>query len=112
MTVKVDLTGIEKKLGQGNIKQARYAMLNQMLIDMQPFVPNDQGTLQQTGTMGVDGKSLHWMMPYAKAQFYGTNGKVVFSRYTTPGTGRRWDLRAKSLYMSDWQKVFVKGLGL
>lgn len=112
MTVKVDLTGIEKKLGQGNIKQARYAMMNDMLKDMQPFVPIDTGSLQQTGTMGIDGKSLHWVTPYAKAQFYGTNGKAIFSHYTLKGTGKRWDLRAKSLYMSDWQKVFVKGLGL
>lgn len=110
--VKVDLSGINKKLSAGNMQSAKYSMMNQMLMDMQPFVPNDQGTLQQTGVISADRGSLVWNTPYAKAQFYGTNGKVVFKNYTTPGTGKRWDLRAKGLYMSDWQKVFIRGLNL
>lgn len=110
--VKVDLSGVNKKLSTGNMQSAKYAMMNQMLMDMQPFVPNDQGTLQSTGYVGADKNSLEWNTPYAKAQFYGTNGKAVFKNYTTPGTGKRWDLRAKGLYMSDWQKVFLRGLNL
>ncbi|MHC5227576.1 minor capsid protein [Enterococcus sp. LJL99] len=110
--VKVDLSGVNKKLSAGNMQSAKYGMMNQMLMDMQPFVPNDQGTLQSTGTISADKSSLVWSTPYAKAQYYGTNGKVVFRKYTTPGTGPYWDLRAKGLYMNDWQKVFLRGLNL
>lgn len=29
-------------------------------------------------------------VPYGKAQEFGTNGKVVFRHYTTPGTGKNY----------------------
>lgn len=109
--VTVDLSGVKTKLGSNNIKVAKYAMMNDMLRDMQPFVPNDTGTLQETGAISSDEKSLFWNTPYARAQFYGTNGKAIFKNYT-PGTGPRWDKRAKSLYMSDWVKAFERGLNL
>ncbi|MBL5010076.1 minor capsid protein [Enterococcus lactis] len=44
---------------------------------------------------------------YARRQFY-LNGK----KYTTPGTGPRWDLKAKSLYMPSWKKAYLKGAGI
>lgn len=110
--VTVDLSRVETKLGPNNIKGAKYAMMNDMLKDMQPFVPSDTGVLQQTGVISADKTALIWNTPYARAQFYGTNGKAVFKNYTTPGTGPRWDKRAKSLYMSDWVKAFERGLNL
>lgn len=112
MSVRVDLRGVNKKLSSSNLKRGRYAMANQMLRDMQPFVPNDQGILKQTGHLSSDGSKLIWNTPYAKAQYYGTNGKVVFRKYTTPGTGKRWDLKAKGIHMKDWEKVFVRGCGI
>ncbi|MGX6979117.1 minor capsid protein [Vagococcus elongatus] len=114
--IKVDIANIERKLSAGNLKRARVIMMNQMLMDMQPFVPNDMGTLQQTGTIGVDRKSLHWVTPYAKPMYYGMiknlHGVYFIKNWTTPGTGPYWDLRAKGLFMSDWEKVFLRGLGL
>lgn len=109
--VSIDLAPVYKQTNRSNIEKAKLGMMNQMLSDMQPFVPNDQGILQQTGTIGVDKSSLHWVTPYARAQYYGTNGKAVFSNYTTPGTGPYWDLKAKGLFMSDWMNVFTKGAG-
>ncbi|MDT2781389.1 minor capsid protein [Vagococcus fluvialis] len=109
--VSIDLASVYKNTNKHNIERAKLSMINQMLSDMQPFIPNDQGILQQTGTIGVDKSSLHWVTPYARAQYYGTNGKAVFSNYTTPGTGPYWDLKAKGLFMSDWMDVFTKGAG-
>ena len=111
-TIKIELDGVKAKLSSKNIERGRYAMANQMLLDMQPLIPNRDGILQQVGMIEGNGESLSWTLPYAKAQFYGTNGKAVFRKYTTPGTGKRWDLKGKSMFMSDWVNAFTKGAGL
>ncbi|WP_238140599.1 minor capsid protein, partial [Streptococcus suis] len=36
---------------------------------------------------------------------------VTFRKYTTPGTGKRWDEKAKAIHMTDWVQRFVKGAG-
>lgn len=111
--VKVDLSGVNKKLSAGNMQSAKYAMMNQMLMDMQPFVPNDQGTLQSTGMISADKGSLVWSTPYAKAMYYGViknkYGSFPVSKWTTPGTGPYWDQKSKGIFMSDWIRAFVKG---
>lgn len=110
--VDVDFNHLRQSISTISRKTAKEALMNQMLTDMQPLVPNDEGILQQTGVIDSTNDSLIWQMPYAKAQFYGTNGKAVFSNYTTPGTGKRWDLVAAGMYMSDWERVYLRGLGL
>lgn len=111
-TVKINLEGVKAKLSTKNIERGRYAMANQMLSDMQPLIPNRDGILQQVGMIEGNGESLTWILPYAKAQFYGGNGIVVFRKYTTPGTGPRWDLKGKNMFMFDWVNAFTKGAGL
>ena len=107
-----DLNGVYRKLSKGNMKRGKYALANQMLADMDKFVPLDGGDLRTTGHRDASGDSVIWKNVYAKAQFYGTNGYVTFKKYTTPGTGKRWDLKAKSKHMKDWKRAFVKGAGL
>lgn len=113
--LNIDLSSVYKKTDSRNIEKAKLGMMNQMLSDMQPFVPNNQGILQQTGTIGVDKNSLHWVMPYAVPMYYGViknkYGVFPISNFTTPGTGPYWDLKAKGLFMSDWMDVFTKGAG-
>jgi len=107
--VKVDISGVKRKLSEQNMLTGRRAMANQMLADMHQFVPKKDGTLRGTAMIGINGESLIWNTPYAKAQFYGTNGRATFSHYSEPGTGKRWDLKAKSMFMSDWVDAFLKG---
>lgn len=106
-----DLNGVYRKLSKGNMKRGKYALANQMLADMTNYVPNDSGNLRTTGTIDGKGDALTWKTVYAKAQFYGSNGYVSFHKYTTPGTGKRWDLKAKGKHMKSWKKAFVKGAG-
>lgn len=110
--VTVSLDGVKQKLSASNFNRGRYAMSNQMVSDMTQFVPKKESSLRITGHASADGSELIWYTPYAKAQFYGSNGKATFSNYSTPGTGKRWDLKAKSLYMNDWKKAFMRGAGL
>src|SRR5690625_1258972 len=109
--VEVNLSGAQRKLSSGNVQRGRYTVANQALADMNPFVPKDEGILRLVTSVDIDGTGINYNMPYARPQFYGRVGKgghpVV--NYTTPGTGPRWDLKAKGMFMSDWIKAFTKG---
>lgn len=114
--VKVDLRGAQRKLSGQNITRGRVAMANQALMDMDRFVPKRKGDLSASGHVSVSGKTIDYNTPYARAQFYGHSFKkgtsFSFKSYTTPGTGPRWDLKAKGLYGKNWPKVFKKGASL
>jgi len=110
--VKVELEGIRSKLSPQAMLSGRRALANQMLADMHRFVPKKDNNLRMAVSIAPDGSEIIYSMPYAKAQYYGTNGKAVFRKYTTPGTGPRWDLQAKGLYMSSWERAYLKGAGL
>ena len=51
-----------------------------------------------------------------RAQFYGSSynkhRSFKFSKYTTPGTGPRWDLKAKGMYGDKWADKGREVLGL
>lgn len=86
-----------------NSKAVRAALLNQMQHDMSPFVPWLHGYLCNHSF--VHDSQIIYVAPYAKAQFYGIVNGYPVKHYTTPGTGRRWDLVATAKYKEDWQKV-------
>lgn len=107
MGISVDLTGVRAKVSPQAMKRGRYAVANQAMSDMNPFVPKKDNTLRQSAHINNSGSAILYETKYAKRQFY-LNGK----KYTTPGTGPRWDLKAKSLYMPSWEKAYLKGAGI
>lgn len=126
ISVKVDLKGLEKKTSPQAFARGRLAMTNQMLLDMERFVPKRSGELRTTAAAKQD--SVVYTSPYARIQFYGRKRKGFFSdrqrRYffankekllaqrPTPGTGPRWDKKAAALYMKRWETVALKGMGI
>ncbi|CAJ1225761.1 minor capsid protein [Lactiplantibacillus xiangfangensis] len=108
--VSVDLDGFMDQTSLDNVKRGQYALVNQAMSDMEQFVPKDQGHLRDSVHATADGNQITYAMPYAKAQFYGIiNGHPVHN-YTTPGTTKRWDLKAKSMFMDSWVKAFTEGM--
>lgn len=107
--VSINLDGVRSKLSKGAVKRGQYALANQALADMNNYVPALDHHLRNSATIDVDGSAVSWNTPYARAQFYGNNGIVSFHNYTTPGTGKRWDLKAKGIHMKDWERAFAKG---
>lgn len=108
--VNVDLDGFMEQTSLNNVKRGQYALVNQAMSDMEQFVPKDQGHLRDSVHATADGSQITYAMPYAKAQFYGIiNGHPVHN-YTTPGTTKRWDLKAKSMFMDSWVKAFTEGM--
>lgn len=110
--INVDLDGFMDQTSLTNVKRGQYALVNQAMSDMEQFVPKDQGHLRDYVHATADGSQITYAMPYAKAQFYGIiNGHPVNpNNYTTPGTTKRWDLKAKSVFMDSWVKAFTEGM--
>ena len=104
----IDFRGIEKKLSESNYRKGRYALANQALSDMNRYVPRREGVLRMSTSINLDATAINYHAPYAKKQFYTSRGWS----YTTPGTGPRWDLKAKNNHGRNWAKAFVKGAGL
>ena len=113
VTINIDLKDVYSTMSEESILAGRRALSNQALADMnENFVPMRDGWLRNSAILALDGSEIIWNTPYASAQYYGGTGDVEFSRYTTPGTGPHWDLKAKAMFMSDWVDAYTKGAGL
>ncbi|WP_221936799.1 minor capsid protein [Alkalicoccobacillus porphyridii] len=104
--MQVRFNGVKNKFNSQALNKGRTAAANQMLADMNRFVPKDDNILRTTGHATTNGKDVLWNTPYAARLFY-----MPMYNYTTPGTGPRWDLKAKGMFMSDWIKAYTKGAG-
>lgn len=104
VSVTINLDGVRKKLSEASVQRGKYALANQALADMNQFVPKDDNILRQTGHVSADATEVLWNTPYASRMFW-----FYMYNYTTPGTGPRWDLKAKSAFMSEWINAFTKG---
>lgn len=103
--VKVDLKNVENKIGNKNLTAGRRVLANEMLKDMNRFVPKRNNGLRQSGQIATDGSSISWSQKYARRQFFGN-----FRHYTTPGTSGHWDKRARAVYGQKWARILVKGM--
>lgn len=102
--VKVDIRRIEEKFSERNYRRGRYALANQMLADMNQYVPFKEGGLRQATSINIDASAVNYHQKYARKQFYGQH-----KNYTTPGTGPRWDLKAESNHGKAWINAFARG---
>lgn len=102
--VDIDLSGVYKKLSPNAVQAGQRAVANQAMADMNRFVPMREGNLRQATSINIDGSAVNYHMKYAAYHFYNQ-----WNNYTTPGTGPRWDLKAKGLFINDWLEAFKKG---
>ncbi|MEK5038769.1 minor capsid protein [Sporosarcina sp. FSL K6-3457] len=102
--VTINLTGARRKLSREAVNRGKYALANQAMADMNQFVPMLSTALRGSVSVNSDATSINYDTPYAAKMFY-----MYMHNYTTPGTGPRWDLKAKSVFMSDWINAFTKG---
>lgn len=108
---KADLSGAERKVSDANILRGKRALANQVLMDTDKYIPMKGGALRASGQIAMDGSAVSWNTVYARAQFYGTNGIVVFRKYTTPGTGKLWYDKSAEANVDKWKRVAAKGMG-
>lgn len=100
----VDVRNVPKRVRSMN-ERGQYALINQVHADMNPYVPMLTGDLRNQSSMALDGKSIIYNVPYARKQFFNQH-----SKYTTPGTGPRWDLKAKSIHGKSWERITKKAM--
>lgn len=109
--IRIELDSVRAKLSPQAMTNGRRALANEALADMHPFVPKKEGHLRMAVSIALDGSEIIYSMPYAKAQFYGVSKRASWNKGKQPGTGPRWDLKAKGLYMSKWERAFLRGAG-
>lgn len=126
VSVDIDLKGVDKKVSPEAFARGQLALTNQMLLDMNRFVPVRSRALRNSGHVRKD--SVVYNMPYARLRFFGRIRKGFFSdkqrrfffankdrllaHKPKPGTGPRWDKKASALYIKKWEEVALKGMGV
>ncbi|NQJ67663.1 capsid protein [Streptococcus suis] len=110
--VTVDLAGVENKVSPQAMQRGKIAAGSEALLIMDSSVPlrAGGGALRASGRVEPNGDASYNTV-YARAQFYGTNGIVVFRKYTTAGTGKRWDKPLKA-NIERLKKAAIKGMGI
>lgn len=124
--ITVDISGIKSKISPSALAKGKLATANQMLLDMDRFVPYRKGDLRLSGRALSD--RVTYNTPYARLRFYGKVRKGFFSekqrrfffankekllaQKPLPGTGPRWDMKAKALYADRWAKTMMRGMGI
>ena len=106
--VDVDLGKVYSKLSPQMITKGKRVLANQAMADMNQFVPAKSHVLRLSAFVDIDGSSIYYNTPYARRHFYAPGDW----NYTTPGTGPRWDEKAKGIYMSELEKAFLGGAQL
>ncbi|WP_062052352.1 minor capsid protein [Bacillus sp. JCM 19034] len=106
MRLDINLQGARQKLSSQAQLQGQRDLANQAAADMNPFIPFKEGNLRQQMTIATDGSSINYHAKYAGVLFY-----MHMYNYTTPGTGPRWDMKAKPLFIRDWINAYKRGAG-
>lgn len=99
INIKVETDGIGKKASE-MVKRGQYALVNQVHADSNLYAPKLSSDLRNQSTIATDGKSIIWNVPYASTQYHNYGAK-----FSTPGTGPKWDSKALSIHRNQWLQV-------
>lgn len=99
ISITTELGGIQSKV-DSMTKLGQYALANQVLADSNIYAPFKSGDLRNQTSIATDGKSIIWNVPYARRQYYNYGAK-----FTTPGTGPKWDAKALAIHGSSWANI-------
>lgn len=104
VNVTKDLSGVKKRTNQMT-KLGQYALVNQVHADSNIYAPMLSGDLRNQSSIALDGKSVIWNVPYARRQYYNYGAK-----FTTPGTGPKWDAKALAIHGANWKRITKKAM--
>ncbi|HFI0467135.1 TPA: minor capsid protein [Streptococcus suis] len=105
--VTVDLGGVEKKVSPQAMQRGQLAMGGEAMQIMRDHIPlGATGDLRASGRVERNG-DVSYNTVYARAQFYGTNGIVVFRNHKHGD--KRWD-RPLRENLGQLKKAAVEGM--
>ena len=104
VNVRKDLKGVPKRVKQMT-KKGQYALANQVHSDSNRYAPFLSGDLRNQSNISPDNKRIIWNVPYARRQYYNYGAK-----FTTPGTGPKWDEKAKEIHGRTWERIIKKAM--
>lgn len=102
--VRTNLRGVRTRVSQMT-RQGQYALANQVHVDMNFYAPAKSHDLRIQSYVASDNKQVIYNTLYARKQFYNQ-----YSNYTTPGTGPRWDEKAKSIHKQSWEQIAKRAM--
>mgnify|MGYP001954169296 CR=1 FL=1 len=105
VNVKKDLKGITKRVKRMT-ELGQYALVNQVHQDSNNYAPKRSGDMRIQSYVTHDNKQVVWNAHYARRQYYAPGDW----KYTTPGTGPKWDQKAKSIHGKQWEKIVKKAM--
>lgn len=130
VTVNIDSAQIAARI-RGAGQRAVAVTAQQMLADINGYVPNDQGMLENSSEIHSDYANgrLVWSTPYARMLYHGVlmidpatgspyaregQTKVVaapevpldFDKSKNPNAGPRWCERAYADHHEDWERIY------
>ena len=119
VTVKLDRAHLTARMRRGKEHCGPF-LGEQILGNCRPFVPHDQGKLEDSGKVEKVGEdyAVTWDTVYAAYQYYGCwpDGSHVIKNHdtrTNKEATTQWVEAAKKRYKKDWdtvaQREFVKG---
>lgn len=108
LTIKIrsDLKPLYRKVKNAT-ERGQYALVSQVLADTNKYVPQKYSDLRNSAYISNNNKQIIWNAPYATYQYYNQ-----YKNYTTPGTGPKWDRKAKGAHIKSWQKVARRAMKL
>lgn len=97
--VRANLGGVRRKTKK-MVQLGQYALANQVHADSNLYAPEKSTDLKNQSNVSDDNKQIIWNTPYARRQYYNQ-----YTNYTKPGSGPKWDQKAKSIHKSDWERI-------
>jgi len=104
LRVNRNLTGVQVRASQ-MVERGQYALVNQVYADSNMYAPVLSSDLRNQSQVANDGKSITWNAPYARRQYYN-----VGANFTAPGTGPKWDQKAKAIHGDSWKRVTERAM--
>lgn len=104
VNVRAHLRGVQGKVDE-MVRLGQFAFANQVHADSNLYAPMKSTDLRNQSNVTADNKQIVYNTPYSRRQYYNQ-----YANYTTPGTGPKWDQKAKSIHIKDWEKITKRAM--
>lgn len=102
--VSTEINGVRVR-AEELVRRGQIALVNQVHADSNIYAPMLSTDLRNQSAISQDNKSISWNTPYARRHYY---NQMV--NYSEPGTGPKWDQKAKSIHGASWVNIVKRAM--